>query len=56
MPIVINELVFKGSIGGTNPRESTGRPSRDSAKEDQKALIEACVEEVMRALEAQKER
>lgn len=56
MPIVINELVFKGNIGGVSPQESRSQPSRDSAGADRKALIEACVEEVMRVLEGQKER
>jgi len=56
MPIVINELVFKGSIGGVSSHESRVPPNRGSAKEDQKALVEACVEEVMRVLESQKER
>jgi len=56
MPIVINELVFKGNIGGTSPQESRVSPNRDTVREDRKAIIEACVEEVMRVLESQKER
>jgi Family of unknown function (DUF5908) len=56
MPIVINELVFKGSIGGGVSQENRGSASRESAHEERKAIIEACVEEVMRVLERQKER
>lgn len=60
MPVVINELVFKGQIAapgsnGTAPAASSAA-SPVVAKADRKAIIEACVEEVMRILEAEDER
>ena len=57
MPIVVNELVFKGVIGElpTNGKKPPGSDDRQPAI-DQKALVEACVEEVMKILEQKRER
>ncbi len=56
MPIVINELVFKGEIQaptrGKHPAE--GEKPRVAADFDD--VVEACVEQVMRALERMEER
>ncbi len=56
MPIVINELVFKGEIAPDRPGSRTqgARPPQPAVSK--KELVEACVGEVMRLLEKQKER
>lgn len=53
MPIEIKELHIKGVL--TNENES-GNNNQSSSQPDQKALIEACVEKVLRILDTKKER
>jgi hypothetical protein len=56
MPVVINELVFRGEIAAA-PRD--GRESEDRrvhAPVDVEALVERCVEEVLRVLDRKRER
>jgi hypothetical protein len=56
MPIVINEVVFKATLTSQSQRGADpGGASRQPAL-DKKALIEACVEEVLKILEKEKER
>lgn len=58
MPVVINEIVFKGEIsppsapGGGRDRA----PRSENTAADKRALIEECVERVVRLLEREKER
>ncbi|MFV1980224.1 MAG: DUF5908 family protein [Rhodothermia bacterium] len=54
MPIVINELVFKGEIAPARTPQQQARPQQRPV--NKKELVEACVDEVMRLLEKQKER
>jgi hypothetical protein len=56
MPILINELVFKGTIG--EPAASEKRPPAAPPQPviDQDTLVQVCVEEVLKALERLKER
>ncbi|HWR82076.1 MAG TPA: DUF5908 family protein [Candidatus Deferrimicrobium sp.] len=56
MPLVINELVFKGTVVGTE--RDAGSPRADDRRPtlDEKALIERCVEEVLTILKREKER
>lgn len=56
MPVLISEIVFKGQIVGTTPAPAPEQPKRQDRAADQKALIEACVDQVMRALERREER
>lgn len=59
MPIIINEIVFKGTITGANgERRPTSRPRPDAnqALIDRQAIVQACVEEVLKILEHEKER
>jgi hypothetical protein len=56
MPIVINELVFKGTIGETAGEEKRPPAAESQAALDRQTLVEACVEEVLKMLERQKER
>lgn len=56
MPIVINELVFKGRV-----QEPAGERGPKAREEDRgpaefEDVVEACVEAVMRALRRRKER
>jgi hypothetical protein len=55
MPIIINELIFKGAIAGAGidgkQPPAAGRPAVDL-----EALVETCVEQVLKILEQQKER
>lgn len=53
MPIEIKELHIKGVM--TNEDES-GANNQASSQSDQKAIIDACVEKVLRILKAKKER
>ena len=54
MPIVINELVFKGAIA---PESEPKRPAQPAPPPvDQRELVQACVEEVMRILAREQER
>lgn len=55
MPIIVNELVFKGEIASPPPRNEPAQGPRRPAGEQQ-ALIEACVAEVMKILEQRGER
>ena len=57
MPVIINELVIKVSvdIGGKEQKPATAG-SEGGKPFDRKALIEACVEEVLRVLERKGER
>lgn len=57
MPIVVNELVFKGIIAElpSNGKLPTGSDDRPPSI-DQKALVDTCVEEVMKILEQKRER
>ena len=53
MPVLISEIVFKGQIADTPaPKAAPQKPPEI----DRKALIEDCVEEVMRALKRREER
>lgn len=57
MPIVINELVFKGRV--QEPAGERGPKAREEearSPADFEDVVEACVEEVMRALRRRKER
>lgn len=55
MPVIINELVFKGTI--TAPKQETKHPAgKQKPPIDQETLLELCVEEVLKVLERQKER
>jgi hypothetical protein len=57
MPIVINEIVFKGEISQpTAPGEGPDRARRPANAAEKRALIEECVERVVRLLEREKER
>ena len=59
MPLEIRELVIKTTVTRDrppwqdSPRQSAARPLR---KEDRAALVAACVEQVLAALEAKSER
>lgn len=54
MPIIINEVVFRGEIA---PNDGARRPPADGRPPvNREALIQACVAEVLRILERQKER
>ena len=55
MPIVINEVVIKATVADP---ATTAAPSPATADRsmDNEALIAACVDEVLRILERQKER
>jgi hypothetical protein len=56
MPVIINELVFKGTIGEA-PSEKKRTPAGEAqATLDRQELVEACVEAVLKILEQQKER
>jgi hypothetical protein len=55
MAVLISEIVFKGQIVGPAPSlEPSAKPQERGV--DQKALIEACVDQVMRMLERREER
>ncbi len=56
MPIVISELVFKAEIATPSKRRLPDRGQASRSETDQRVLVEACVEEVMRILERKKER
>lgn len=54
MPIIINEVVFRGEIA---PNDGARRPAPESRPPvNREALIQSCVEEVLRILARQKER
>ena len=53
MPIEIKELHIKGVL--TNEDES-GTNNQASSQTDQKAIIDACVEKVLKILDGKKER
>jgi hypothetical protein len=56
MPIVINELVFKGTIADPLPRDNE-RPSAPAQSAiDPEMLVQICVERVLEALKREKER
>ena len=55
MPIVVNELVCKAAVKlPSNDKMPPGKKAQ--ATVEQKILIEACVEEVMKILEQKQER
>jgi len=56
MPIIVNELVFKGTIAEATGNDRMSRTTDRQPKLDKKALVEACVEEVLKILEREKER
>jgi uncharacterized protein DUF5908 len=59
MPIIINEIVFKGTIAEANsqpPTPGVTPPREPEPAIDREALVQLCVEEVLRILERQKER
>lgn len=56
MPIIINELVFKGTIAAPSPNAEEPPAGERPSTMDQEMLVQICVEEVLRALERQKER
>jgi Family of unknown function (DUF5908) len=53
MPVLISEIVFKGQIADTPAPKAAPEKPQDI---DRKALIEACVEAVMRVIERREER
>jgi len=57
MPVVINELVFKGEITApTSDRRASDRADGSARAVDARAIIEESVERVARLLEREKER
>ncbi|MFC4873922.1 DUF5908 family protein [Negadavirga shengliensis] len=52
MPIEIKELHIKGTVANEEDRGASQSPSEG----DQKAIIEACVEKVLKILEDKKQR
>jgi hypothetical protein len=56
MPIIVNELVFRGTIAGPKRDESSSSSDDRQAPVDTRALIEACVEEILKIVEREKER
>lgn len=56
MPIVVNELVFKGEIAAPGTRDDRTRDERPPDRRETKALVEICVEEVLRVLRRAEER
>ncbi len=56
MPIIVNELVFKGTIAEATGNDRMSQTPARQPKLDKKALVEACVEEVLKILEREKER
>lgn len=56
MPIVINELVIKGTVAAESHPTGAATGQKSRTAENDRALVEACVEAVMRVLEKQKER
>ena len=56
MPIVVNELVIKATITDAAGDPKTSPEPGRRPPVDPKALVEACVEEVLKILEQRKER
>jgi Family of unknown function (DUF5908) len=56
MPIVVNELIFKGVIADLPSNGKLPTTSDRPRPIDQKALVEACVEEVLKILNRERER
>jgi hypothetical protein len=57
MPIIINEIVFKGTIAEAGGPKAAPSPAPPRVPQiDRETLIQLCVEEVLRILERQKER
>ncbi len=56
MPIVINELVIRATVGESGDGRPGAPAPRQAPPVDRKALVEACVEEVLRLLKEKKER
>jgi Family of unknown function (DUF5908) len=56
MPIVINELVFKATVAEPAARGTQPPAAPEGKSFDGEALVAACVEQVLRVLERQKER
>jgi hypothetical protein len=55
MPIVVNELVFKATVA--DPVVRAPRPAAEARPSmDLETLVAACVEEVLRVLDARQER
>jgi hypothetical protein len=57
MPIIVNELVFRGTIAA--PATTSGAraaPSERNPAIDREELVQTCVEEILRILARQKER
>jgi len=55
MPILVNELVVKATIAEPD-RAATSQASNQQDLIERKDIVEACVEEVLKILERQKER
>ena len=56
MPIIINELVFKGTIAAPSSDQGERPSTQPRSAMDQEMLVQVCVEEVLKVLERQKER
>ena len=56
MTLLINEIVFKGQVTQPDKRPEKASPGKSSKPVDQKAVIDACVEAVVRILERREER
>jgi hypothetical protein len=56
MPVVINEIVFKATVADPAARGPERHAPADRRAVDSEALVAACVEEVLRILERQKDR
>jgi len=57
MPIEIRELIIRAEVtGNSQRRESATRPTSRHPELEQEVLIQACVEQVLRALRRERER
>ncbi len=56
MPVIIKELVIKASVASGGKSKTTPAGDQRGKPLDRKALIEDCVEEVLKVLERQGER
>lgn len=56
MPIIINELVFKGTIGSAKKDDRVSPGREKPTGRSWRALVDVCVEEVLRVLRQEKER
>lgn len=56
MPVIINEIVFRGEVGGAARPEGAREALGSRPEPDARRIVEACVEEVLRILERKAER